>query len=840
MSTPTSTEPLLTKSQQTSSGSTCGSKLVQRLSDVYFKVLMKCRYIIIVLWVVGLAVSIVWAPKLLSATKLDFKAPKGTLGYTAYQKYNELFPEFAGMTVILVYMTKIDAGPGTIICNYTQNFTYSLYDRVYAFENPNYPRDYQSYYTFYDMGLGIIGDGLVSTDQHSTIISIVTPSEQTSEGNDFIDWILSFLDEYPKDVNITIQRTGQNVLMADFLEQAEKEIIISDCISISIALVVLLLMLRSIVLIILPLVNLAITMSLSFAVVYAIAKQIDVAGYVPAIMMALIVAMSIDYSLFLLRRYREEILNSEDSPEMRNLAVKVMLDTAGKVVFISGTTLTLTFLGILLLGLEILTSLSLAAAVCLTFAISINLNLTPALLLAFPKFFSINGLLPCKESCRARPKMLSPEEKAAEQQRSIWFKLSILLTTPKSAIPILVISIVFLIPFIALSTQFSYTTDGTLVFSDSLPSMKTVHDMEEDFPPGMLYPFHIFPEQKENSSANINTPEFFSLSQQLISDILNVSTSYRVLPTGIQGIAFLSGIPIDYVTSQYLLDPSTTGEYADAYKYIFGTLINDYNTPTSSLINVMVSFNPNGPETDRWISDIRDILEGPKYNGNTSHPYEWYFDNVLVAQYDAASAVFENFPIMVGVTCAVVILLAALAFQSVFLPIRMVFTLGLTVGWVYGFATLVYGYILDKGLHWFPPLIVFSVIVGLGVDYDVFLFSRVTEFRKMGFTVTASIRNGYYFTGSVITGAGFIMAVAFSGLLVSRQTALQQLGFFLCLAVLLDTFIIRGLIVPVLLYFSRKFNWWPSPMAPETKDEWGNIWTPAGNSLELDSTQKTP
>jgi uncharacterized membrane protein YdfJ with MMPL/SSD domain len=116
------------------------------------------------------------------------------------------------------------------------------------------------------------------------------------------------------------------------------------------------------------------------------------------------------------------------------------------------------------------------------------------------------------------------------------------------------------------------------------------------------------------------------------------------------------------------------------------------------------------------------------------------------------------------------------------------------------------------GLYWIVPLVALSIIVGLGIDYDVFLFTRITEARKDGMPPGEVIRFGYYHTGSVITGAGIVMSIAFCGLIFSKQFVLRQLGFFLSTSVLLDTFIIRMLVVPTLLYFLGDLNWWPMKM----------------------------
>jgi uncharacterized membrane protein YdfJ with MMPL/SSD domain len=115
---------------------------------------------------------------------------------------------------------------------------------------------------------------------------------------------------------------------------------------------------------------------------------------------------------------------------------------------------------------------------------------------------------------------------------------------------------------------------------------------------------------------------------------------------------------------------------------------------------------------------------------------------------------------------------------------------------VYGLGVLVFeqGLLFWKkveALYWLAPVMSFSILVGLGLDYDVFLFSRVVEYRRMGYTDRASILKGVYKTGGIITAAGIIMAIAFTGPTMSNQLVLNEFGFMLCVAVLVDTFVVR-------------------------------------------------
>eukprot|EP00041_Stephanoeca_diplocostata_P029262 m.860006 g.860006 ORF g.860006 m.860006 type:complete len:224 (-) comp23527_c0_seq1:171-842(-) len=128
----------------------------------------------------------------------------------------------------------------------------------------------------------------------------------------------------------------------------------------------------------------------------------------------------------------------------------------------------------------------------------------------------------------------------------------------------------------------------------------------------------------------------------------------------------------------------------------------------------------------------------------------------------------------------------------------------------------------DHGaICWIVPVMCFSVLVGLGLDYDVFLISRVVEFRRQGLSNRAAIVMGVCKTGGIITAAGGIMAIAFAGLLFSQEPVLNELSFFLVFAVLVDTFVIRLLLVPALMVLLGDSNWWPGtvPNTPMDLDD---------------------
>lgn len=108
--------------------------------------------------------------------------------------------------------------------------------------------------------------------------------------------------------------------------------------------------------------------------------------------------------------------------------------------------------------------------------------------------------------------------------------------------------------------------------------------------------------------------------------------------------------------------------------------------------------------------------------------------------------------------------------------------------------------------------------IGLALDYDIFLFTRVREFRLKGWSNKAAIVKGVARTGRVITFAGIIMAIAFSGLAASSLMLLDQFAYVLMFSVLLDTFVIRTTLSPAIMYLCGHFNYEPCLAPPKYND----------------------
>ena len=192
-----------------------------------------------------------------------------------------------------------------------------------------------------------------------------------------------------------VRFTGEVLVESMVTPSLKRDLIVGDSISLPIALFVLCLVLRSLRLVVLPIVSIAMGTFVSFLVMLPIAKATIVSIVAPNLMMCITTAMSIDYSLFLLSRYREEMKLGVPPPGV----LPVVLNTAGRTIAVSTLTLIASCMGILLLPLDLLRSLGISCIVTVFVTMAVNLTLSPALLIAFEGFFS-RALRPVSCGCR--------------------------------------------------------------------------------------------------------------------------------------------------------------------------------------------------------------------------------------------------------------------------------------------------------------------------------------------------------------------------------------------------------------------------------------------------------
>ncbi len=656
------------------------------------------------------------------------------------------------------------------------------------------------------------------------------------------------------------------------------------------------------------LVNLLCTLLLAFSWLVPITDHVAINPFAPSIMMSLGIAISFDYSLFMLTRFRfllpcngslhhlltysfnrEEIIENKKSTAD---AVYSALLLSGHVVILSGCTLFVTFALLIGFPQNFLQSVGWGCGAVIISAIFCNLTVTPTLLLTFQCFSTFELYPNC--SClfakknkdtveykgvdgnasnqQVTPTTDSGDQHQIEEQavttmdnkvfegigsmitpRTWWFRISFF-TSAHCKIILLVVCAVT-IPFIIEFLKMIPTSDDELVYLRGSNSLAALQIMKSDFPMGQMDPYSII--CTTDISSGVLTADYFTYEQGLISKILQDEQPKYIDTESITALSYYNGDYVSYSTAMAYFD-STSNVYSDsiavAYRIEVGSSLNSDSSAT--LIKIETIINPNSQSAAGFVVDMRHIID--KYEsetayGSTMNQVKLYLFGAYTSTLDVQNALYATVPTLIGCTIAIVLSLIFFSFGSIMIAVRLAITVFISLSWTYGLMVYVYQpgpsqddfAVLNPALHsstgiyWIIPIMSFSILVGLALDYDIFLMSRVMEFRKLGWSDRAAICLAIEKTGSIITAAGVIMSVSFAGLLLPKSTVLNQYGFSLFVGVMLDTFIVRTIVVPVI--FSafdieehvKQFNWYPTVMpavilTPEEEERqlFAGYWVP--------------
>ncbi|AEA11961.1 hypothetical protein TUZN_0465 [Thermoproteus uzoniensis 768-20] len=159
-----------------------------------------------------------------------------------------------------------------------------------------------------------------------------------------------------------------------------------------------------------------------------------------------------------------------------------------------------------------------------------------------------------------------------------------------------------------------------------------------------------------------------------------------------------------------------------------------------------------------------------------------------------------------------VILALMVALRSVMTPLRLVATVLMSMVWGLALNIALFQIVGGQLTYWLQPVVLTTLLVAVGTDYDVFIVSRIREEVERGLDDRSAIRTAIVTTGPIVTGAALILALAFLSIVQSQLTVLQQIGATVAFSAIFDAYIVRPLLVPAIMNLLAKYNWWPSKL----------------------------
>jgi RND superfamily putative drug exporter len=637
------------------------------------------------------------------------------------------------------------------------------------------------------VGFAETGDRrFISTDGHAAY-AVVQLNLTNEESVDAIDGLKA---EIAPPAGYTVQLTGYGPIGRDQTTQSEADLQRAETISAPLVLLILVAVFASLIAAGMPLLIAALAIPTTLGLVYFVAQRVEMSIYVLNISTMLGLALAIDYSLFIVSRFREELARGRTV----GAAVEKAVATSGKAVAFSGFAVAVGLSGLLFMKAPALNSIGIGGSLVVLSSVFFALTFLPAVLgMLGPRInaLSLRGLL-------ARFGIVS----ATRQPGHRWERVA----HAVMARPLLVL-VPVLIFLLAAGTPFlrvKQAVPGAEVLPAGLESRDTYVAIQQQFPRGETTPITILADVQGDPTSQANALALARYAQALDA---------------------LDGI--DRVESPFSLrDPSTGApmvpeqiaaiyaQPADQRPPAIQALLANYVRGQTVRLDAVSPLDPASTAGTSLIPVVRSIV--PEAGIRTA------VGGSAALGHDFLAAQSERIPWAVGMTLVASAVVLFLLFGSVIIPIKAVVMTLLSVSASFGALVWIFQEgNLSNVLGFEPlgttiagnPIIMFSVIFGLSMDYEVLLLSRIQEaYRRLG-NNRESVAEGLARTASVITGAALIMVVVFAAFALADVITIKSIGVGMAIAVLIDATIIRVLLVPATMRLLGDWNWWaPGPL----------------------------
>jgi RND superfamily putative drug exporter len=636
---------------------------------------------------------------------------------------------------------------------------------------------------------GSSGDPVFLSKDRTTTFFVVALNTPTSDSAGalvypFRESLDRTIATFPHAAALVVRVTGRAPLDVDVRSISAKDSAEAEQRLLPLTLVILVLAFGALVSAILPVVVGILTIAVALAVIGVVARYTPMSVFVLNLTTMIGLGVGIDYSLLVVTRFREELSKGLS----RTAAAVATLRTAGAAVVTSGLTVVVGFAALLFTPVIETQSVGLGGLIVVAAAVLLATTLLPALLAVLGRNID-------------RPRWLS--------RRLAWYHSPLLWESwarslgrhPKRALGFggLIIAILTLPMF---WMKVGLPAKGW--WPAATEAGQGVVTLERMGAAGVIQPIRLVIRVPEGQTA---------VSATSLRGIRNLTDSLRADPR-VAGVKSL----VDVVPGQSLLAysllysdlPQARGQYGsflDAYLSADArtTLIDIIPSDTTSLLSGM-----------EMVHRARALAAKPPRQLRNA---EFAVGGYLAASVDFQANLLEVFPLLIVAILGVTALMLAIAFKSVMVPLKAVIMNTLSVSATFGVIVLVFqegwgGELFglagaSEAIFVVVPVLVFAIVFGLSMDYEVFLLARIKEAYDRTGKNDAATMEGLSATASTITSAALIMIVVFGAFAFAKVLLVQFIGFGLALAVFLDATVIRMVLVPAFMHMMGKWNWWP-------------------------------
>ena len=553
----------------------------------------------------------------------------------------------------------------------------------------------------------------------------------------------------------TVYLTGQAAIEHDLDPVFGEDLVRGELIALPIALLILVFTFGTLAFLI-PFAFALVTIPTTLAIIWVFANFMELSTYLQNLVSLIGLGIAIDYSLLIVYRFREELARGSSRDE----AIVTTMATAGRAVVFSGTAVAIGLAMLVFMPLPFMRGFGIG-----------GLFIPAVSLLAAVTFLPVVLSLVGTRLDRVRVLPRSWLERRADTEHGFWAVLArFIMRYPKTVAGV---------------------TAGFLLLL-TLP----------------LLALQLGPGSNEGIPRNLEAVRGYDVLRAAVGAGAVAPTNV-VVDTGRTGGAEDPGVTaaVDRLKRSLEADPQVAVvRFGDTSQYV---------DPTGRYLNVEVVGEQDygKPESLAFVSRLRDRVV----------PAAGFPEGVAVyagggppGGKDFLDLTYGWFPWLVAAVLVATFVLLMRAFRSIVLPLKAIVLNLLSIGAAYGLLVVVFrwgagewaGLIPYDQIEGWIPVFLFAMLFGLSMDYEVFLVSRMREEWDNGATNEEAVVLGLTKTGRLVTAAGLIMFAAFMGFVAGSIVGLQQFGFGLAAAILIDVTIVRALLVPSAMKLFGKWNWW--------------------------------
>jgi putative drug exporter of the RND superfamily len=547
--------------------------------------------------------------------------------------------------------------------------------------------------------------------------------------------------------------TVQVAVAGQVAEAADKQSFGGTGLGVILAGIVLFLVFGSLFAMALPLVSALASLGTAIGVIGLLSHLLKMPVFSPELVLLIGLGVGVDYALFIVTRHRQGLIAGNDVES----SIVNAVNTSGRAVLFAGIIVCIALLGMFALGVSFLYGLAIAAAIGVAFTMIAALTLLPALLgFIGPRVLSRRQK---RELFTNGPRVVGSGTKGFWPRWAAFIQGRPILPAVVALLIVLLVALPFFSLRLGSSDQGNDPTGTTT---------RTAYDLlANGFGPGFNGPLLLV---AQNSGP---------ADQQALGQL---KTAVSKQP----GVASVTETP-----------PLPTK-----------------NGKTVTLITAYPTTSPEAEQTTALIDHLRQTTIPAVVAGTGVSVYVGGNTAIFV---DFARVLGSKLPLFIGLVVVLSFLLLAMVFRSLLIPLTAAIMNLLSIGAAFGVLVAVFqwgwlGSVFKVGgagpVESFLPVMLFAILFGLSMDYEVFLISRIQEeYLKSGDNTTA-VRKGLAATGKTITAAALIMILVFGSFILGGERVIKEFGLGLAGGILMDALLIRMAIVPALMFLTGKANWW--------------------------------